>query len=269
MTAATIATAAGPLSYDVQGEGPPLVLLASAAHDRHDWDGVRPALAEHFRTVAIDWPAHGDSPAPPPGWSPSAPAFADLVEEVVEELDLGPAAFVGNSVGGFAAARLAIRRPAAVRALVLVDTGGFSGRSPATRAFCAAMGHPGFLRRVYPSFATRYMRCQNDDDRRILAAARTTATTPERLAVVAGLWASFAAPEHDLRTDAVAITAPTLVVWGTRDPVIPLRVGRAVAATIPGAELLPLEAGHVPYASRPDEFLAATIPFLQRSLRTV
>ena len=56
--------------------------------------------------------------------------FADVAEELVERLAPEGAVVVGNSVGGFAAGRLAIRRPELVRGLVLVDSGGFLGRRP-------------------------------------------------------------------------------------------------------------------------------------------
>src|SRR4051794_11126748 len=114
----TVPTRAGALVYDELGDGPPLILLASGAHDRHDWDGVRPALAERHRTIAVDWPGHGDSPIAG-GIHASAPLFASVVEDVLDALDLGPVIVMGTSVGGFAAARLAIERPADVRALVL------------------------------------------------------------------------------------------------------------------------------------------------------
>ena len=52
---------------------------------------------------------------------------------------------------------------------------------------------------------------------------------PDGLQTVAGLWRSFASPEHDLREGAGSIAAPTLVLWGRRDPVIPLRIGRRIA----------------------------------------
>jgi pimeloyl-ACP methyl ester carboxylesterase len=65
------ATRAGRLAFDELGAGPGLLLLP-AAHERHDWDGVRPALADRFRTIALDWPGHGDSPMPPPPVGPAA-----------------------------------------------------------------------------------------------------------------------------------------------------------------------------------------------------
>ena len=92
--------------------------------------------------------------------------FADIAEQLVEEVAPDGAVVVGNSVGGFSATRLAIRRPDLVRGLVIIDGGGFVGRPPQVRAFCALMSRPGFLRRVYPAFSSWYMRARTDADRR-------------------------------------------------------------------------------------------------------
>ncbi len=252
-------TPAGQIAYDEQGSGDTLVLLSSGAHDRHDFDELRALIPQRMRTVAIDWPGHGESP---PGAEPaSAIHLADVAEQVVERLAPDGAIVLGNSVGGFSAARLAIRRPELVKGLVIVDGGGFAGRPPHVRAFCALMAKPGFLRAIYPAFSSRYMRASTDADRRARdTGVRTTRQDPG-LRAVSELWRSFASPEHDLRSQAPSIAAPTLVVWGRHDPVITLKVGRRIAATIPGAELVVFDSGHVPHTTDPQGFAERLIPF--------
>jgi len=254
-------TASGPIACDEQGEGSPVVLLSSGAHDRHDYDDLRTLLTPRFRTIAFDWPGHGESP---PGQGPaSAMRFADVTEELVEQLAPTGAVVVGNSVGGFAAGRLAVRRPELVRGLVLIDSGGFLGRGPQVRAFCALMARPGFLRAIYPRFANRYMRPRSEADRRVRDVGVATTRQDPGLRAVTELWHSFSSPEHDLRSDAGSISAPTLVLWGQRDPVIPLRVGRKVAAMIPGAQLEEFDTGHAPQVSDPKGVAAKLVPFAE------
>ena len=125
-------------------------------------------------------PARWHSPTPPRRWS--------------KRLAPEGAVVLGNSVGGFSAARLALRRPELVRGLVLVDAGGFMAPSPRVRAFCALMSRPWFLRRIYPRFAARYMRPRTEADRRALAAAVATTREDPGLRAVCELWASFARP---------------------------------------------------------------------------
>jgi pimeloyl-ACP methyl ester carboxylesterase len=259
----TVRTRAGALSYDELGSGPPLLLLHNAAHSGRDWDPVRPGLAEHFRTIAVDLPAHGDSPPPPPSWQPHAAGVADLLEDVVESLRLGPVTIVGSSVGGFAAARLAIRQPRAVRALVLVDNGGFGRYHLGVRLFCRVMGTPALLRLLYSGFARFYMRARSDNDREVLRRAQQLRSNPALTAVIAGIWRSFPSPEHNLEQLAPTITAPTLVIWGRHDPVIPPAVGKRAAALIPGAEFTELDAGHLPFVNDPTGFLGKVLPFLR------
>ena len=258
----TVRTRAGELAYDELGTGAPLLLVHSAAHDRRDWDSIRPELARRHRTVAVDLPAHGESPAPLPSWQPSAAGVADLVEDVVDGLNLGPTSVLGSSVGGFAAARLAIRRPEAVRALILVDHGGFGSYPFGVRLFCRAMGVPALLRLAYPGFARGYLRASSAHDREVLRVARQLRRRPERAEVVAGLWRSFPGPEHSLESRAAEITAPTLIVWGNRDPVIPISAGRRAAELIPGARFVSMDTGHLPFSSDPAGFLAHVLPFL-------
>lgn len=260
----TLPTPSGPIAYDEQGHGQPIVLLPSGAHDHHDYDELRALLGARFRSISLDWPAHGKSPA---GSGPAtAMRFADVTEQLVERLAPEGAVVVGNSVGGFAAARLAIRRPELVKGLVIVDSGGFAGRPPYVRAFCALTAQPWFLRRIYPSFSATYMRPRTHADERARDTGIATTREDPGLQAVSHLWRSFGSPEHDLREQAHTITAPTLVIWGRHDPVIPLRVGRRAAATIPGAQLVVLDTGHVPHTSDPQGFAAHLTPFADAAL---
>jgi pimeloyl-ACP methyl ester carboxylesterase len=257
-------TPSGAVAYDERGTGETIVLLPSGAHDRHDYDELRThelrtLIPARLRTIALDWPGHGESP--PGGGPASAVRLADVAEQVVQRLAPGGAVVLGNSVGGFSAARMAIRRPELVRGLVIVDGGGFAGRPPHVRAFCALMARPGFLRAFYPAFSTRYMRPRTVADHRARDTSVATTRRDPGLRAVSELWRSFASPQHDLRRQASSITAPTLVIWGRHDPVIPLRVGRRIAGTIPGARLLVLDSGHVPHTSDPQRFAAQLIAF--------
>lgn len=252
-------TSTGPVVYDEVGEGRPIVLLPSGAHDRHDYDELRALLGAGFRSISLDWPGHGDSPAGE--GAATAMRFADVAEEVVEQLAPSGALVLGNSVGGFAAARLAIRRPELVKGLAIVDGGGFSGRPLHVRAFCSPMSRRWFLRRIYPSFSRRYMRSRSAADRRARETAIATTRENPGLRAVAELWRSFVSPEHDLRDSARSITAPTLLVWGGHDPVIPLKIAKRAAAAIEGSQLVVLDTGHVPHTGDPQGFAAHLIPF--------
>jgi pimeloyl-ACP methyl ester carboxylesterase len=258
-----VSTRAGTVCGDVWGAGPAVVLLPSAGHVRSDWDAVRPELAREFRTVALDWPGHGGSPQPAPGWTASARSFADVTQDVIEATTTGPVAVIGNSVGGYAAAQWALRRPERTSALVLVDSAGFIAVTPVVRLFGAAMGRPAFLRWFYPRFARWYVRADTEFAREVGRRAIATARRKDTSELLSALWRSFSTPATDLRRAARSVTAPTLAIWGRRDPVLPERAGRRVVATIPGARLALIDTGHVPFATRPAAFLAELLPFLR------
>ena len=210
--------------------GPTVLLLHATLHDRHDFDPIVEMLAERYRTIAVDWPGHGDSDPVDATIEPGAPLFADVLEDVVDGLGLSRAVLIGNSVGGFAAARLAINRPDSVAGLVLVNAGGFVPWNPLSRMSCRVLGTPAVFRRAAPLFVRGYMKAKTDSDRADHRACdRGGENVRGHPRSATGLWRSFATPEHDLRSRAGELSVPTLIVLGqerhrhtaerrTRDP---------------------------------------------------
>lgn len=257
---ATLTTRAGEVAYVQTGVGRPVVLLHANLHDRHDFDPIVETLARRHRVIAVDWPGHGESQ---PTDRVTGPLLADVLDDIVDALNLEDIVLIGNSVGGSAAARLAITRPELVKGLVLVNTGGFVPNNLLTAVFCRLMGTEAVTRRVMPRFVRAYMKAQTPSDESIVARVLARARTSDGVRTAASLWRSFATGEYDLRDRAHRITAPTLIVWGDRDPAVPLRVGRATQRAIPGSTLHVLHTGHVVFSSDPAGFLRVTEPFLE------
>jgi pimeloyl-ACP methyl ester carboxylesterase len=161
-----------------------------------------------------------------------------------------PVVLAGSSVGGNVAIRLAIRRPDLVKGLVTTDGGGFEGSRVSGRVFCALMSRPWFARRVYPLFSRAYMRPRTADHRARASAIAITRTAPGVRAVTE-MWHSFNLPEHDLRTQAGKITAPTVLAWGRHDPILPLRAAETARDLIPGSRLVVIDSGHLPHTTSP------------------
>jgi pimeloyl-ACP methyl ester carboxylesterase len=254
-------TRVGKIAYSDAGEGPVVVLLHATLHDRRDFDAIVPSLRADHRVIAVDWPGHGDSPSPTPSYAPTAASFAEVLVDVVAALDLPPAAFIGNSVGGFAAARLAIADPQRVSRLVLVNAGGFIA-GPITNLYCRTLGTPAVMERLLPRSIRSYMKATSDNDYAVQDRALARARTRDGVVLTAAMWRSFALPEYDLRPHVDRITAPCLIVWGSKDTAIPMRLGRSTAAAIPGSRLEVLPTGHVPFSSDPAGFLKIVAPFL-------
>jgi pimeloyl-ACP methyl ester carboxylesterase len=259
----TIHTSFGPVFYTDEGSGPPILLLHAALHDRTDYGPVTEALSRGRRVLALDWPGHGESPLPP---TPLPAAdFGDLLIEFADGLDLTNAVVVGNSVGGYAACRLALGRPERVAGLVLVNAGGFTPHSVVTRFFCAMMGRPAVVKAVFPAFVRAYMRAKNPTDKAVVDRVVTRAKTDDGARTAAALWKSFTDPEHDLRTRAAQIRVPVLITWGVKDLTAPPRWGKAIQAAIVGSRFESLRTGHVVFSSEPMAWLETVLPFVDAS----
>jgi len=261
----TVDLSTGAVHYVESGQGVPLVLLHANPGDSLDFLAVIPALAQHYRVLAVDWPGYGGSAPPRQLGALSARFFSDVLRDFLQALSLPSALLIGNSLGGNAAARLAIESPNSVRGLVLVSPGGFTPHSLVSRAFCRFQGSrlalsPRFL-------AGLYLKRRTPTVNSMLERAATSQATAGRVALNRAVWRSFIEPEHDLRKVAGAIEAPTLLLFGKYDPVVPAgRDGVVAARSLPGARLVVMSSGHAPFAEVPEAFLAQVLPFLARCI---
>ena len=195
---------------------------------------VHDALANGRRVLALDWPGHGASPSP--ATPLRAVQFGDLAIEFADRLDLSNLVVVGNSVGGYAACRLALERPERIAGVVLVNTGGFTDHSVFTRSICAVMGRPAVYQGGVPAVRPcLHARPGTSADEAVVDRVVGRAKTTDGARTAAALWKSFTEPGHDLRTRAARIAAPVLITWGTKDLTAPRRWGEAVHAAIPGS----------------------------------
>ncbi|MEU5432142.1 alpha/beta fold hydrolase [Streptomyces sp. NPDC020719] len=257
-----VPTALGDVAVAVHGSGTPVILLHANPGDRRDFDAVVPALAERHMVYAVDWPGYGDS-ARPAADRISAMAYASILPRILDGLGLERACLIGNSVGGYAAARLALTDPDRVAALVLVNSGGFSFVTPFNGPLMRLIGTTPVMRLLAGRLPRRYLRVRTPSRTRMIERDAARRHDRASLATAAAIWRSFGAPAHDLRAAASAITAPTLLCWGTRDPLVG-RDGRAARRAIAHAAWHPLATGHAPFAEAPEDFLRAVLPFLAR-----
>lgn len=223
----TIQTAAGEARYLVAGEGPPVVLLHGLEGSSRWWAPTIGALRSHYRCYALEfvhfarWRERGRVPLAQAG------AF---VAAWLDALGLAPVQLLAHSMGGYTAVALALARPELVARLVLIAPAGLVRPLLTPRASAKTLG---FLGTVAPAFAPVLA----------LDAARTG---PHRW--LRSLHELFTAAPLDLG----ALRAPTLLLWGTRDPLVPPAQGRLLQQRIPGARLLYLPgARHVPMYERP------------------
>ncbi|MEU7905019.1 alpha/beta fold hydrolase [Actinoplanes sp. NPDC049118] len=262
----TVRTSAGPVVVHRSGAGPAVVLLHANPGDSRDFAAVLPALSALFTVYGVDWPGYGESPPPRPPSSATAMGYAGLVPELLDALGIDDAAFIGNSVGGYCAVRFALEHPGRARALVLVNSGGFTRPTPPNRAFVRLKGTETVTRLLAGRLSRLYLRRRNRTVAEMLARDAARRDDPAAIAVEAAIWRSFNNPAHDLRAAAGGLTVATLLAWGTGDPLVGLD-GRRARRLLPHAAWCPLRTGHAPYAEAPESFLAVTLPFLREHSR--
>ena len=265
-----------PIRYLSAGEGPPLVLLHGAGDNSLDWRSVMPTLAATHRVYAPDLPGSPDSAKPAADYSPAY--FKRFVASFIDYLNIGRATYVGNSLGGLIALRLALSEPARVAALVLVDS---AGLGHAINPAFTSVNVPGLSEAAIPFWRTSIGAYQRALGRTALLFAHPTSVPREwlaeqcRLALSPGyLEAHLTAlrvlvsplGQRDVLVDHLSsLKIPTLVVWGTRDRVFPeSHARRAVTCLQEGSLALISDCGHMPHVECPDRFLAALNAFLLR-----
>jgi pimeloyl-ACP methyl ester carboxylesterase len=244
--AASARTRAG-LAHTVVGSGPPIVLVPGYAVDATGWRRQVDALADRFTVVTFDHAGVGSSRS----LGDASPAIADLAADadaLLRELGLGPAIVVGASMGAAVALELVLRRPEAVRALVLVTP--IVERDARCEAVLRswrdhdAPESDARIRAMLPWLLGRALLAHAGRREAAAAALRSMAkaTPPKTLARHADallVWLGT-------RTDALpAIDVPTLVVAGSDDILTPPPHAERLARMLPLArlEIVP-EAGH-------------------------
>jgi pimeloyl-ACP methyl ester carboxylesterase len=252
------------------GAGKSVLLLHGLFLDHTTWDLVTDALPGGLRFIAPDLPGFGESEKPSPGRYPyGIEALAETVADLYAGLEIGRASVVGQCLGGAVALELAARHPELVSELVLLGPlceaphlgpygrtallpliGGFAFKQLWSRSLFGAF----FRERLLAPDATV-------EAARIDAYYQTFSEPRARASALETLRSTFDARGIVAKTRGVR--APTLVVWGSSDRLVPPRVGRKLAREIHGARFELLDAGHALQEERPLELARIVGSFLR------
>jgi pimeloyl-ACP methyl ester carboxylesterase len=257
------------LRYAISGDGPALVLLHGLGGTIENWRALAPALAERHRVLVPDLPGHGHSEALPD--ARHLDALVDAVFALAEAEEVERAVWIGHSLGGTVALRAAVRRPDAVRGVVLAAAAGVGSSTRLGRVTVTLMGL------VQPGKA-------------IAPHRRAWANSPLGRRVAFGWWgvgdaialepamaeAFFTGPAFHsktrqagralLRTDPLAelgrITCPVLCLWGASDKWVKLDDGIEYARRLGAPFRTIAGCGHLLIGERPEICLTAIEEFV-------
>lgn len=246
-------------------DAPALVLVHGFGASLHTWEAWAGPLSERHRVVRFDLPGCGLSPPDPTGDYTDARSIA-LLAALLDRLGIARTTLVGHSIGGRIAWTFAAERPERVSRLVLVAPDGFAspgfeyGRAPAVPASLKLM------RQVLPKPLLRMSLAPAYADPSVLTDALTTRYHDLLLGpgVRQALLDRMAQtvlrdPLPMLRR----IAAPTLLIWGEQDAMIPFANSAEYLNAIPRVERAALSGvGHVPQEEQPERGLAALTAFV-------
>ena len=262
------------------GTGPVLLLIHGIGDSSRTWLPVLPMLAEHYTVLAPDLLGHGDSDKPRADYSLGG--FANGMRDLLAVLDIERATVVGHSLGGGIALQFAYQYPELCERLVLIASGGLGAEvTPLLRA--AVLPGAGFaigatvrLPLRLPIWAATHLAGRlgllNSHDVRELVAvwsglrdASTRSAFLRTLRSVVDLHGQSVSSRDRLY---LAAGIPMLLIWGSKDPVLPVTHARTLASELDACrlEIVP-GAGHLPHHADPvhvvqaiREFVAQTRP---------
>ncbi|WP_158882868.1 4,5:9,10-diseco-3-hydroxy-5,9,17-trioxoandrosta-1(10),2-diene-4-oate hydrolase [Amycolatopsis anabasis] len=252
-----------------------VVLLHGGGPGASAWSNFSrniPVFGKHFRTIAVDQPGFGRSGKPtehPQYFTHSAEAVIGLLDA----LGVEKAHFVGNSLGGGAAVRLALNHPDRAGRLVLMGPGGLSVNvfAPDPTEGVKNLGRfaapPGPSKEKLEAFLRVMVYDQSLITDELVEERFAAASTPESLAAMRAMGASFVNPETYeqgmLWREAHRLRQRVLLIWGREDRVNPLDGALVALKTIPRAQLHVFgRCGHWAQLEKFDEFNRLAIDFL-------
>jgi pimeloyl-ACP methyl ester carboxylesterase len=252
------------------GEREPIVFVHGLGGQWQNWLENIPRAAQERRVIALDLPGFGLSEMPRDEITISG--YGRVVDALCERLGLGRVDVVGNSMGGYVSAEVAIQFPQRVDQLVLVSAAGITS---------ANLAHAPIM--TLGRIATAIVTHTAAQDRTLAARPKTrhasllfVARHPSRLKGDFAYEAFFkgtgkpgfmdalrANLDYDFRDRLPEIGVPTLIVWGENDSIIPVKDAQEFERLIPDSrKVLMKDTGHVAMAERPQTFNDLMLEFL-------
>jgi len=252
--------------YEVHGEGEPLALITGLGLDLTSWMLQIPEFSKKYRVIVFDNRGAGRTSAPDTPYS--IEMMADDTVGLLDALNIEKAHILGVSMGGRITQELTLKYPQRVESLILAAT---SAKMPfrekhifdtAVRMAQEGVSRETSIRYLLPwVFTDKFF----ESPEQIQMVINVMLANPYPQPAYAFARQLAACGEHDTQDRVGQITAPTLVLVGREDILVPVKLSEELAAGIPNAELVVLEGGgHAFSLEIPDKFNQAVLDFLAK-----
>jgi pimeloyl-ACP methyl ester carboxylesterase len=263
-----------PINFIEAGSGPVLLLIHGMAGTCANWEAVIEPLAINHAVIAPDFPGHGGSA--PGGGDYSLGSLASGLRDLMLTLGHERATLVGHSLGGGVALQFTYQFPEMVERLALVSSGGLgpdvspilrAAALPGAELFISATAGVGSRIGSVVGRGLGLVGLRPNADMTEVTRGYATLSDPERRKAFVATLRSVVGTEGQrvaaLDKLYLAEALPLLIVWGEKDPIIPVAHAREAHAQLPGSRLeIFADAGHVPQLERPGRFIAVVERFL-------
>ena len=259
-------------------DGAPIVLLHGSNADLHTWDAWAEDLKKTHRVIRFDQVGHGLT-GPDPAHDYSRANFTADIAEALDALGIERAIVAGNSMGGKHALSFAVSYPERVAGLILVDGSGAPLPEEEKPEDDEDSGNIGFtiaqtpginllVEQITPRSLIRQSLEQSVSNQAVVTEEAVDRYW-ELLRYPGNRRATlkrFSAPYDPLTEQEIAsVTAPTLILWGDEDRLIPVEAGRWLDRIMPNSEIVVYEGiGHLPHEEAPAATLEAVRKWLAK-----
>jgi pimeloyl-ACP methyl ester carboxylesterase len=261
-----------PVAWGELGSGPPLVLLHGIMDSHRVWRRAAPLLAEHFRVLMPDLPGHGWSGRPDAPYT--LPWHTAVLASWMDAIGVPRAHVCGHSFGGGIAQWMLLEQRTRIDRLALVSTGGLGRQVAVGMRFAAfpVLGRwltPLAMRFAMPTVlracSATFGHMEPEEIELFLQMRRIPGTNRAFQRSLEGVINLFGQYMQTMqRAHEIVSMPPVAIFWGDKDPIIPVRHGRAVLDHSTGVSLTEYDGcGHYPQLDVPSPFTRDLIGFLR------
>ena len=252
------------LHYSDEGnrlDSTPLLLIHGTSSSLRTWDGVTAQLKNQYRIIRFDLPGFGLT-GPNPNHDYSTRYYNEVIDSLLRALQISRVIIVGNSLGGAIATQYAIYQPAKVRGLVLVDAAGLPPAKKTTGAIGFKLAQMPVINQLLTKITPRVLVKKSLEDAYGDIGKVTDSLTAQyfdmltregnRKALVDRMRQGWQVTDGNFLTK---VEAPTLIVWGSKDRLIPVENAALFQQKIKNSQVHIWDnLGHVPMEEDPVAF---------------